>query len=294
MKPKVFLSHSKKDKTFIEKVANNLRNCGIDVWYDEWEIPPGESIRKKIFDEGITSCDMFFIYLTENSIPSYWVQKELDGAFIHEIEIQNSFLTLFVDQDVHRDKLSIDLKSLNIPKFNDEDYLIPFGKLLSRIWFSYSKNQLKTQAKDNKIHILELEKNNAELQRKILQIEKNSKIDIDSINNYFFQIVFEHNGITKNLVEIIVILKNEIADGALSGSIWRSIQNIFNVSVAEGFFQQTEGEKSFHEKYRFYDFTGELILHGLVEMKTSKDLDQLYTFTNQGIEYIKTITTANS
>lgn len=59
MKPKVFLSHSKKDKQFIEKVANDLRSCGIDVWYDEWEIPPGESIRKKIFEEGITSCDLF-------------------------------------------------------------------------------------------------------------------------------------------------------------------------------------------------------------------------------------------
>ena len=93
MKPKVFLSHSKKDKVFIEKLANDLRSCGIDVWYDEWEIPPGESIRKKIFEDGITSCDMFFVYLTENSIPSYWVQKELDGAFIHEIETKNSFIT---------------------------------------------------------------------------------------------------------------------------------------------------------------------------------------------------------
>jgi len=49
MKPKIFLSHTKKDKDFIYKLANDLRNVQIDVWVDEWEIPLGESIRRKIF-----------------------------------------------------------------------------------------------------------------------------------------------------------------------------------------------------------------------------------------------------
>ena len=48
MKPKVFLSHSHADKAFVEHVANELRNTRIDVWFDEWEIPPGESFRRQI------------------------------------------------------------------------------------------------------------------------------------------------------------------------------------------------------------------------------------------------------
>lgn len=86
MKPRVFLSHSKKDRVFIERIANVLRIGKIDVWYDDWEIPPGDSIRKKIFEDGIPNCDLFFVYLTENSKDSYWVQKELDAAVIHEAE----------------------------------------------------------------------------------------------------------------------------------------------------------------------------------------------------------------
>ena len=100
-----------------------MRYCGIDVWYDEWEIPPGESLRKKIFEEGITTCDVFFVYLTLNSISSIWVQKELDSALVHEIETKDGFLLLFVDKDSSREKLSIDLKALNIPVFNEKTYI---------------------------------------------------------------------------------------------------------------------------------------------------------------------------
>ena len=61
-KPKVFLSHSKKDQDFIKQLALDLRSARIDVWYDDWEIPPGASLRSKIFEDGISECDLFFIY----------------------------------------------------------------------------------------------------------------------------------------------------------------------------------------------------------------------------------------
>lgn len=287
MKPKVFLSHSKKDKVFIEKLANDLRSCGIDVWYDEWEIPPGESIRKKIFEDGITSCDMFFVYLTENSIPSYWVQKELDGAFIHEIETKNSFITLFVNYDESREKLSLDLKALNIPKFNNEDYLIPFGKLLSRIWNSYSKKILQNQSKDNKLQVLELENNISELQKKILQIEASSKIDTEKVTGRLKNITFEFNGVEKNLMDILIALKNQFADGAFAHGLWKGIQDLFDDSQLNVWTEF--GKPNFTDKYKFYDFTGELIIQGLIEMKSDKNLEQLYSFSNQGLEYIREI-----
>ncbi|MCR1026809.1 toll/interleukin-1 receptor domain-containing protein [Cellulophaga baltica] len=281
MKPKVFLSHSKKDKVIIEKIANDLRSCGIDVWYDEWEIPPGESIRKKIFEDGIVSCDMFFVYLTKNSIPSYWVQKELDGALIHEIETKNSFLILFVDEDESREDLSIDLKALNIPKLNDENYLIPLGKLISRTWNSYSKNQIKLKEKDNKIEILELEKTNAELQKRILQIEKNSIVDVNKIKESLEKIKYDYNSIEINLLQFMKQLKTNLADGATWHTINSKMMEIFKTNGL------TYGDTGhLHDKYRVVDFTGELILKGLLETKTSSDLDQVYFLTKQGIEFL--------
>jgi hypothetical protein len=282
MKPKVFLSHSKKDKEIIEKIANDLRSCGIDVWYDEWEIPPGESIRKKIFEDGIVSCDMFFVYLTKNSIPSYWVQKELDGALIHEIETKNSFLILFVDEDESREDLSVDLKALNIPKLNKDDYLIPFGKLISKTWNTYAKNQVRLKEKDNKIQILELEKSNAELQKKILQIEKSSIIDVEGLKKSLESIKYEFNGIETDLLQFLIRLKNKFADGANYYVINAELKKIF---YTEG-FQWDAPTVSISDKYKISDFTGELILKGIIETKTSNDLDQVYLLTKQGIEFI--------
>ena len=39
-KPTVFLSHSSKDREFIEKIEQDLRKNRIDAWYAGWEIPP--------------------------------------------------------------------------------------------------------------------------------------------------------------------------------------------------------------------------------------------------------------
>ena len=283
MKPKVFLSHSKKDKEIIEKIANDLRSCGIDVWYDEWEIPPGESIRKKIFEDGIVSCDMFFVYLTKNSIPSYWVQKELDGALIHEIETKNSFLVLFVDEDESREHLSLDLKALNIPKLNNENYLIPFGKLISRTWNAHSKNQVRLKEKDNKIQILELEKLNAELQKKILQIEKSSIIDIDGLKKLLENIKYEFNGVETDLLKFLIRLKNNFADGANYYIIDSELKKLFKT---QDFSWDEIGKETLNDKYKIADFTGELILKGLLETKTNTDLDQVYLLTKQGIEFL--------
>jgi hypothetical protein len=48
----VFLSHSSKDKVVVRAVAERLRADGLRVWFDEWELKPGDILPKKI-DEGL-------------------------------------------------------------------------------------------------------------------------------------------------------------------------------------------------------------------------------------------------
>lgn len=139
MQPTVFLSHSKKDKKFIEKLANDLHIAQIKVWYDEWEISPGESIRKKIFEDGMPKCNLFFVYITKNSIDSPWVRREIDSALIMEAEEDKISIALFVDSESTRNKLSYDLKSRNIPVLNELEYYPVFIKLVSRAWNSLLK-----------------------------------------------------------------------------------------------------------------------------------------------------------
>jgi len=148
MKPKVFLSHSHLDKPFIERLANTLKLAGIDCWYDDWEIPPGDSIRQRIFEDGLPNCDVFFVYLTANSIHSKWVQRELDGIFTLEKGGINSELILFIDDEINRGQLSIDLQSKSIPEFNNDNYIRPFAKLVGKVWSVYfSKHVSSTDSK---------------------------------------------------------------------------------------------------------------------------------------------------
>ena len=44
----VFLSHSSLDKPIVRAIAKRLREDGVKVWFDEWEIKPGDSIPAKI------------------------------------------------------------------------------------------------------------------------------------------------------------------------------------------------------------------------------------------------------
>ncbi len=74
---KAFLSHSSQDKTLIKKVAKQLgnKNCVLD----EISFDPGRKTLQEIFTE-LDSSDIFVIFLSEHSIKSTWVKKELKRA----------------------------------------------------------------------------------------------------------------------------------------------------------------------------------------------------------------------
>jgi hypothetical protein len=40
----VFLSHNSKDKPRVRKLAEDLRDAGLRVWFDEWVLKPGDDI----------------------------------------------------------------------------------------------------------------------------------------------------------------------------------------------------------------------------------------------------------
>lgn len=83
---KIFISHSSKDKSrFVRRLAQRLAQLGHEAWYDEWSIKPGESLAQRI-QEGISECDYFIIVLSENTVHSPWVQREVNDALVLEIE----------------------------------------------------------------------------------------------------------------------------------------------------------------------------------------------------------------
>lgn len=81
----LFICHSWKDKAFVNWLAITLGQKGIKTWVDEGEILVGDSLIEKI-QEGISKTRYFAIVLSNDSINSYWVKKELEMAIAREFE----------------------------------------------------------------------------------------------------------------------------------------------------------------------------------------------------------------
>ncbi len=96
--PKVFVSHASEDKArFVMQFAEQLRHNGIDAWVDKWEIKVGDSLVKKIFDEGLGAAQVVIVVLSSNSVNKPWVREELDHAVVSKISEGTRIIPLVLD-----------------------------------------------------------------------------------------------------------------------------------------------------------------------------------------------------
>jgi hypothetical protein len=89
--PKVFLSFAFEDRSLAESLAHALQANGIETWWAEWCMRPGDSLRQKI-DEGILECTHFLVLLTPTSIKKPWVNLEMDAGLVRKLGDQCRFL----------------------------------------------------------------------------------------------------------------------------------------------------------------------------------------------------------
>lgn len=86
MSPKVFISHASEDKDrFVTEFAKKLRENGVDVWLDKWEMLPGDSLVDKIFEEGLKEAQAVIIVLSKYSIEKPWVREELNASLLTKL-----------------------------------------------------------------------------------------------------------------------------------------------------------------------------------------------------------------
>lgn len=99
--PKVFLSHASEDKDrFVLRFARRLRERGVDVWLDKWEIQPGDSLVRKIFDEGLHGAAAVIIVVSSNSANKPWVREEIDASFVRRVTEQTRLIPVVIDECV--------------------------------------------------------------------------------------------------------------------------------------------------------------------------------------------------
>jgi HD-GYP domain-containing protein (c-di-GMP phosphodiesterase class II) len=75
----VFISHATEDKAEIARpLAKALRAKGLRVWYDEYSLKVGDSLRQKI-DQGLENSRYGVIVLSSHFFRKQWPREELDG-----------------------------------------------------------------------------------------------------------------------------------------------------------------------------------------------------------------------
>lgn len=81
----VFISHASEDKeSFARPLANTLLAKGVKVWFDEFTLKIGDSLRQSI-DRGLSSSKFGIVILSPAFFAKHWPQRELDGLVAREV-----------------------------------------------------------------------------------------------------------------------------------------------------------------------------------------------------------------
>ena len=91
----VFISHATEDKDeIVRPLANELVSSGLRVWYDEFELRIGDSLRRKI-DAGLSKSRFGVVVLSHAFFAKNWPQYELDGLVTREMTGEQLILPLW-------------------------------------------------------------------------------------------------------------------------------------------------------------------------------------------------------
>jgi hypothetical protein len=74
-----FICHASEDKgSFVRPLAEHLVEHNIEVWYDEFSLNVGDSLRRSL-DRGLCQSRFGIVVLSPSFFAKHWSQWELDG-----------------------------------------------------------------------------------------------------------------------------------------------------------------------------------------------------------------------
>ena len=104
---KAFLSHSSKQKGYVEVVANHLGKSNII--FDKWTFEEGNKTVDEIF-QGLTETGVFVLFISNEALETKWVKTEIKRAY--ELIKTNNIKQLYpiiIDETIKYDDKRIPL-----------------------------------------------------------------------------------------------------------------------------------------------------------------------------------------
>ena len=97
----VFVCHATEDKAAVVRpFATALRDAGLSVWYDEFELRIGDSLRRKI-DRGLAASRFGVVVLSRAFFGRGWPEYELDGLVTQEVSGEQVLLPVWHNVTKH-------------------------------------------------------------------------------------------------------------------------------------------------------------------------------------------------
>jgi len=147
-KPMAFISHDSRDKDLIARpLSNGLHSRLCFVWYDEFSLKVGDSLRESI-ESGIKEAKKCVLILTPNFLSnSGWTRKEFNSIFTREM-IFNERIVLPIWHKVNKEDVYdyspalADTVALIWPdkkSLTEDDYKKEVEKIISKIHTEITK-----------------------------------------------------------------------------------------------------------------------------------------------------------
>jgi len=91
----LFISHASEDKeAFVKLLAVALKDVGIDIWYDEFELKIGDSLSRSI-DKGLIDSKYGIVILSKSFFEKKWTEYELKSLLAKDIQGKNVILPIW-------------------------------------------------------------------------------------------------------------------------------------------------------------------------------------------------------
>ena len=121
----VFVSHASEDKDdFVRDFVKCLQQHGLKVWYDEFTLRIGDSLRRSI-DNGLNNSRYGIVVLSEAFFSKEWPQRELDGLFAREVNGEKVILPIWhkisKNEVLKFSPIIADMLALNTSSFTIEE-----------------------------------------------------------------------------------------------------------------------------------------------------------------------------
>ena len=230
-KPKVFLSHSKNDVEFIKLLKNELEQSNLSTWFDEIDIRHGQPWLSEIFNNGLAESDIVLVYLTEKSIKSKMVQRELDSSLISDLSEKSISLLLYCENEKVRNDLRSDIRTLQIPLLNRNNLKDVLPRIISEIWRNYCEITVTKALKDEN-----LRRRNAELELENFKLNQNTEIFSErEMNEYSY--IFEQ--LNRDLIFHISTQETEIIISIRKIRLFVEMFNLNSSMVGTGLIRKT-------------------------------------------------------